>query len=52
MIHRQASDQNDGVAGASAELQLGESSRFYPDDAALALWRAQADQGKAVIAYE
>jgi len=39
-------------AGATAELQLGESARFYPSDAALAGWRAQADQGKAVIAYD
>ena len=38
--------------GASAELQLGESARFYPTDAALAGWRAQADEGKAAIAYE
>ena len=38
--------------GASAELQLGESMRFFPTDAALAHWRAQADQGQAVIVYE
>jgi DNA polymerase-3 subunit alpha len=38
--------------GASAELQLGENARFYPSDAALAGWRAQAEQGKAVIAYD
>ncbi|MFZ3220512.1 MAG: DNA polymerase III subunit alpha [Rhodoferax sp.] len=39
-------------AGAMAELHLGENARFYPTDAALAGWRAQADQGKAAIAYE
>jgi len=33
-------------------LALGEDARFYPTDAALASWRAQADQGRAVIAYE
>jgi DNA polymerase-3 subunit alpha len=43
--------ENAGV-GATAELQLGDESRFYPSDAALAAWRAQADEGMAVIAYE
>ncbi len=46
---------NDPMApcvGATADLQLGESARFYPSDAALAGWRAQAAQGKAVIAYD
>jgi DNA polymerase-3 subunit alpha len=33
-------------------LHLGEEARFYPSDAALAEWRAHADQGKAVIAYD
>jgi DNA polymerase-3 subunit alpha len=37
---------------ASAELLLGEEARFYPSDAAMAGWMAQADQGKAVIVYE
>jgi DNA polymerase-3 subunit alpha len=40
-----------GIA-AAAELQLGEDAKFYPSDAALAGWMAQADQGKAVIVYE
>ena len=40
------------VIGASAELQLGESARFFPSDAALASWRAQADAGQAQIIYE
>ena len=40
-----------GVA-AAAELQLGEEAKFYPSDAALAGWMAQADQGKAVIVYD
>lgn len=53
LIIRQAADEAiEGIAGATAELQLGEASRFYPNDAALALWRAQADQGKAAIAYD
>ena len=38
--------------GAVAELQLGENARFFPSDTALAGWRAQAAQGKAVIAYD
>jgi DNA polymerase-3 subunit alpha len=42
----------DGCSGAEAVLALGEDARFYPTDAALASWRAQADQGRAVIAYE
>jgi DNA polymerase-3 subunit alpha len=37
---------------ATAELQLGEEARFFPSDAALASWMAQADQGKAQIVYE
>ena len=38
--------------GAEAEIQLGEASRFFPSDAALASWIAQADQGAAQIVYE
>jgi DNA polymerase-3 subunit alpha len=38
--------------GAIAELQLGEQARFFPSDAALASWMAQADQGLAQIVYE
>jgi DNA polymerase-3 subunit alpha len=42
-----------GDAGtASAELQLGERAKFYPSDAALASWWAQAAPGKAEIIYE
>jgi DNA polymerase-3 subunit alpha len=37
---------------AVAELQLGEQARFFPSDAALASWMAQADQGLAQIVYE
>ncbi len=37
---------------AVAELQLGEEARFFPSDAALASWMAQADQGQAQIVYE
>jgi DNA polymerase-3 subunit alpha len=37
---------------AVAELQLGEEAKFFPSDAALASWMAQADQGRAQIVYE
>jgi DNA polymerase-3 subunit alpha len=38
--------------GATAELQLGDEARFFPSDAALASWMAQADQGAASVVYE
>ena len=37
---------------ASGELDLGESARFYPTDAALDRWRAGAHNGRAVVVYE
>ncbi|MBC5784986.1 DNA polymerase III subunit alpha [Ramlibacter sp. USB13] len=37
---------------ATAELQLGEQAKFYPTDAALASWMAQAHEGLAQIVYE
>jgi len=40
------------AGSASAELQLSDAMRFFPTDAALAQWRAQADQGQAVIVYD
>jgi DNA polymerase-3 subunit alpha len=40
------------VAGATAELQLGEAAKFFPTDAALASWMAQADRGLVQIVYE
>jgi DNA polymerase-3 subunit alpha len=36
---------------ARAELALGEAAKFFPTDAALASWMAQADQGQAQIVY-
>ena len=38
--------------GAQAELQLGDAARFYPSDAALATWMAQAHNGQARIIYD
>ena len=37
---------------AVAELQLGDEAKFFPSDAALASWMAQADQGQTQIVYE
>ena len=60
---REASEQGELVRGlsvrlavrreeATAELQLGEEARFFPTDAALASWMAQADKGQAQVVYE
>jgi DNA polymerase-3 subunit alpha len=38
--------------GAQAELALGDEAKFFPSDAALASWMAQAYQGQAQIIYE
>ena len=60
---REVSEQGELVRGlairmtllreqAQAELQLGDEARFYPTDAALARWIAQADRGQAQVVYE
>ncbi len=41
-----------GGVRACAELQLGDEARFFPSDAALAGWAAQATAGQAVVVYE
>src|SRR5690606_22125827 len=41
----------DGAA-ATAELQLGDDSRFFPCDAALAAWHAQAGADAVRVVYE
>jgi DNA polymerase III subunit alpha len=51
-IRLQVTRKGDDGGGACAELQLSDAMRFYPTDAALAQWRAQSDQGQAVIVYE
>jgi DNA polymerase-3 subunit alpha len=52
-LSRQGHGEGEGLGvGATAEVQLGEQAKFFPTDAALAGWTAQADGGKAVIAYE
>ena len=45
-------ERRNGELGARAELALGEQAKFFPSDAALASWMAQANQGQAVIVYE
>jgi DNA polymerase-3 subunit alpha len=52
LVVQRTGDAQADCAGAVAELHLGDGARFYPTDAALAGWRAQADAGKAAIAYE
>ena len=37
---------------AVAELQLGEDTKFFPSDAALADWRAEAGAGNSELVYE
>ncbi len=37
--------------GFSLELALGESAKFYPSDAALASWIAQAEKGRAEVVF-
>ena len=38
--------------GAQAEVQLGEQAKFFPSDAALSRWMAQAHEGDARIVYD
>jgi len=38
--------------GATAEVQLGDQAKFFPSDAALASWMAQAHEGQSQIIYE
>ena len=37
---------------ATGELDLGDSARFYPTEAALERWNAAAAHGRAVVVYE
>ena len=60
---RESSEQGELVRGlnvrlalqrpdAVAEVQLGEEAKFFPSDAALASWSAQADKGQAQVVYD
>ena len=42
----------DNRGSASCELALGEASRFYPSDAALAAWYGSAGSGQVKVVYE
>ncbi len=42
----------DAQGSASCEIALGDSSRFYPSDAALAEWYAQAGSTRVKVVYE
>ncbi|WP_036839904.1 DNA polymerase III subunit alpha [Polaromonas sp. CF318] len=44
--------RQNSAGGATAELHLGEAAKFFPTDAALASWIAQADKGLVQIVYE
>lgn len=43
---------SDERGSAACELALGEGSRFYPSDAALAAWYAQAGSAQVKVVYE
>ena len=45
-------ERRNAQVAACAEVALGDQARFFPSDAALASWMAQADQGRAQIVYE
>jgi DNA polymerase-3 subunit alpha len=38
--------------GATADVALGDAAQFFPSDAALASWMAQAHEGQAQIVYD
>ena len=45
-------ERHSAEVSARAELALGEQVRFFPSDAALASWMAQAEGGQAQIVYD
>jgi DNA polymerase-3 subunit alpha len=45
-------ERRTGAGGVMAQIELGEQARFFPSDAALASWMAQADEGRAAVVYE
>ncbi|OYU44367.1 MAG: DNA polymerase III subunit alpha, partial [Burkholderiales bacterium PBB4] len=51
-LQLQCLTEEDGLNGAAVDLHLDDKTKFFPSDAALASWRAQAHQGHAVIAYD
>jgi DNA polymerase III subunit alpha len=49
-LWREGHSENSGIT-AVAEIELGERAKFFPSDAALASWIAQAHAGDAQIVY-
>jgi DNA polymerase-3 subunit alpha len=49
---RAAPGGSHAIGGVAAQIELGENAKFFPSDAALAGWMAQADEGRAMIVYE
>jgi DNA polymerase III subunit alpha len=49
-VWREGHSEHSGV-NATAEIELGERAKFFPSDAALASWIAQAHAGDARIIY-
>jgi DNA polymerase-3 subunit alpha len=45
-------ERRSSEVAARAELALGDQVKFFPSDAALASWMAQADGGQAQIVYD
>ncbi|MDR0275953.1 MAG: DNA polymerase III subunit alpha [Burkholderiaceae bacterium] len=53
LLERRAAPGNGhAIDGVTAQIELGENAKFFPSDAALAGWIAQADEGRATIVYE
>ena len=52
LVLERRSSAHPGIQGVMAQLQLGDQARFYPSDAALGSWIAQADEGRAMVVYE
>ena len=49
---RRPADFGDALAEVTADVSLGDDAKFFPSDAALASWMAQADKGQARIVYD
>ena len=52
LLYMRQADFGDVAADVTAELVLGDQAKFFPTDAALASWSAQADKQMAQIVYE
>ena len=52
MVERRGQTPDGEPIGVLAQLQLGDGASFFPSDAALAAWMAEADEGRAMVVYE